>query len=65
VTAVPRARSPRRGEQQLTVRDGRARERLGADHSAGFRFDQRLEEDIDLFVRDRAFEHQVTPWGGG
>ena len=44
---------------------GRARERLGADDPAAQRLDQRLVEDLDLLMRDRAFEQRVARWGDG
>ena len=53
-------------EQQLgRRRDRRPGERFGADDAARTRLDQRLEKNVDLLVRDRRFEQQVTPWGGG
>ena len=45
--------------------NGRTCQRFGPDDTAGGGLDQRLEQDVDLFVRDRCFEQQVTPWGGG
>ncbi len=48
-----------------SARDRRARKRLGPDDVAGRWLDQRLEQNVDLLVRDDALEHQVTRGGGG
>jgi hypothetical protein len=45
--------------------DRRSGQRLGPYNAPAVGLNQWLEKDIDLLMRDRTFEHQVTPWGGG
>ena len=57
--AAARARTAPRRERH----DRRSRQRLGADDTARPRLDQRLKQNFDLLLRDRAFQEQVALTG--
>ena len=47
------------------IGDGRTCQRFGPDDTPRQGVDQRLVQDVDLFLRNRCFEQQVASWSGG